>query len=172
MFDANMDKSVRPGDDFFMHCVGTWWKDAVIPANTNINFFLEDVAGEGMKKFQTVLATDANFLKFQTHIANIYSNVEADAAALDEAEKKVAGLAAKEDLWKLMGELSLAGYQMPYRVVSLSKEGRMRLVFLPPTGLEIVSTVKPQTMAGARRLWGNAQSWGQAPGLGRRSQSP
>ena len=26
-----MDKSVKPGDDFYMYVNGTWYKDAVIP---------------------------------------------------------------------------------------------------------------------------------------------
>ena len=29
--ENNMDKSVKPGDNFFMYCNGTWWK------NTSVN---------------------------------------------------------------------------------------------------------------------------------------
>ena len=28
-----MDTSVNPGDDFFMYCNGTWWKNTTVPVN-------------------------------------------------------------------------------------------------------------------------------------------
>lgn len=29
--ENNMDKSVNPGDNFFMYCNGSWWKNTTIP---------------------------------------------------------------------------------------------------------------------------------------------
>ena len=28
--ENNMDKTVKPGDNFFMYCNGTWWKNAAV----------------------------------------------------------------------------------------------------------------------------------------------
>jgi len=28
--EAQMDKSVYPGDNFYMYCIGTWWKNTPI----------------------------------------------------------------------------------------------------------------------------------------------
>ena len=30
--ENNMDKSVNPGDNFFMYCNGTWWKNTTLSA--------------------------------------------------------------------------------------------------------------------------------------------
>ena len=33
--ENNMDKSVKPGDNFFMYCNGSWWKNTTIPQGNN-----------------------------------------------------------------------------------------------------------------------------------------
>ena len=42
-----MDKTVRPGDDFFMYCVGGYWKNTVVDDNTPFKMlFLQQIIDE------------------------------------------------------------------------------------------------------------------------------
>ena len=40
VYTDNIDKSVRPGDDFYMYCIGSWWQRTEIPAGSNQAMFL------------------------------------------------------------------------------------------------------------------------------------
>ncbi len=48
--ENNMDKSVNPGDNFFMYCNGTWWKNTTLSAEQYfINRFTNSTRPRRMK---------------------------------------------------------------------------------------------------------------------------
>ena len=41
--ENNMDKSVKPGDNFYMYCNGTWWKNTSVDQTFNITTRLSEM---------------------------------------------------------------------------------------------------------------------------------
>ena len=126
-----MDTSVSPGDDFFMYCNGTYWK------NTTVKMFL---SATGEKKGYTndlvkafnkkveALAVPAKdkFLKdFDKR-----DQTAAQAQQLYDKVLKESGLEAattKEEAWKAAARLAKSGSFMMIRLVPFSKGGTIRL---------------------------------------------
>ena len=94
---AAMDKSVKPGDDFYHYANGTWLKNAEIPADRSSigGFFLADQVREknSVALFDSILKQNAAANSDEGRIANYYK-AYLDTAAIDRA-----GMApAKADL--------------------------------------------------------------------------
>jgi predicted metalloendopeptidase len=92
-----MDKSVKPGDDFFAYANGNWVKKAEIPADRSSigGFYLADQQREknSVELFDSILKADAAADTDQGRIANYYK------AYLNTAEIDKRGMApAKADL--------------------------------------------------------------------------
>ena len=92
-----MDKSVKPGDDFFAYANGNWVKQAEIPADRSSigGFYLADQQREknSVELFDSILKADAAADTDQGRIANYYK------AYLNTAEIDKRGMApAKADL--------------------------------------------------------------------------
>ena len=146
VYTDNIDKSVRPGDDFYMYCIGSWWQRTEIPAGSNQAMFL---FGEAKDIFDAKIlglkTDDPIFNTLESHCQDLFANSEANQQKLNEALARVQAATTKESLWKLMGELACEGYQMPFTVMSLSKGGVMRLVFLPVTEKDVTSSIKAKS---------------------------
>ena len=84
----NMDRSVRPGDDFYAYANGTWMKTATIPADrTNIGgFFLASEATEAQlgELIRQVLASKAGADTDEGRIRDFY-RAYLDTAAIERA---------------------------------------------------------------------------------------
>ena len=126
-----MDTSVSPGDDFFMYCNGTYWK------NTTVNMFFmaagekKGYTGDLVKAFDKkveALAVPAKdkFLKdFDKR-----DQTAAQAQQLYDKVLKESGLEAattKEEAWKAAARLAKSGSFMMIRLVPFSKGGTIRL---------------------------------------------
>ena len=126
-----MDTSVSPGDDFFMYCNGTYWK------NTTVNMFFmaagekKGYTGDLIKAFDKkveALAVPAKdkFLKdFDKR-----DQTAAQAQQLYDKVLKESGLDAattKEEAWKAAARLAKAGAFMMIRLCPFSTEGKIRL---------------------------------------------
>ena len=53
---SGMDKSVKPGDDFFDYANGTWFKNAVIPADRTSTGSFQDLAILSEKRMKDIVA--------------------------------------------------------------------------------------------------------------------
>ncbi len=134
IFDKNKDTSIKPGDDFYMHCNGTWWKNTELGSESIIGFLDTEVSGMASK------LKGKNSEQFQqlinSHSLNPFSNAEKDGAKAQTAIDLLASATSKEELWVDMGKLKKQGFQMPYHIISLSKGGKMCLVFVPVVEFE------------------------------------
>ena len=77
--ESYMDKSVKPGDNFFMYCLGTWWKNTTVdPEKHYISRFSE------MKptfEERASSLTDDNYAKYKSHLKWTDPNSEAATSA-------------------------------------------------------------------------------------------
>src|SRR4051812_27141183 len=110
---AGMDKSVKPGDDFFDYANGTWYKNAVIPPDRtatgsfpNLTILSEQRLSEIVKALEAKAQPNAEEKK----IRDLY-DAYADTAAIEKsgltpAKKDLAALAAigtLEEVARAMG---------------------------------------------------------------------
>ncbi|MFO1186956.1 MAG: M13 family metallopeptidase N-terminal domain-containing protein [Alphaproteobacteria bacterium] len=113
---AGMDKSVKPGDDFFKFVNGAWYKTAEIPADrSSIGGFtsLAILSEQRLKELVAILEAkkDADLSAEERQIKDFYDTY-VDTAALDKAGlkfadkdlKRFAALKTLADVSRVMGE--------------------------------------------------------------------
>ena len=64
--ENNMDKSVKPGDNFFMYCNGTWWKNTSVNPLSNITSRLSLMKPTFSQRVNSL--TDANYDIYKSHL--------------------------------------------------------------------------------------------------------
>ena len=127
--DEMMDKSVRPGDDFFMYCNGGFWQSATIDeSKPDITSWLYKEVPEKMNELVGALRLPSSE-KLKADLARI----DADAidhmnARLQSAVDRIDALTTKEEAWDLIGDLMLEGYMVPIWLDLFSVEGRTRVM--------------------------------------------
>lgn len=140
VYDDNIDPGVRPGDNFFMYSIGSWWQRTALPEDEDSYSYLFDEVGEiFQKRTDGISPAESGMDILLQHSFDLYTNAEADLQKLNEALARVEAATTKEELWTLMGALATEGFQMPFRIMSLAHDGLMRLVFAPSFELEVTS---------------------------------
>ena len=110
--ESYMDKSVKLSDDFFMHCIGTWWKNTPIDPKANITFRFYDVKPSFTDRVNSL--TDDNYSRYKSHLKWADPNSEAAASArkLYDDVLKQSGLevaTTPEDVMRAFGKMSAMG---------------------------------------------------------------
>lgn len=110
--DSYMDKTVKPGDNFFMYCNGTWWK------NTSVSGSEPKIIGrlDGQTTLSTRASqlTDANYQQYQNRLVWAEDGSKAATAgqkAYDDVLAKSGLNDAKtpEDVLRAFGKMSAMG---------------------------------------------------------------
>lgn len=123
-----MDKTVRPGDDFFMYCVGGYWKNTVVDDNTPFKMlFLQQIIDE-MKRLVAPMTLPSIEKTLADADKNDDATIKAQKAVLQSAIDRVNALTTKEEAWKLMAELYMEGYRVPLQPVLFSKNRKTAVV--------------------------------------------
>lgn len=138
----NMDLTVRPGDDFFMHSIGKWWDAVTVENGLYHGYFKTEIPAYYNTLLQDIMTEDKNLQLINAHFEDIFSNTEEDMDIIDEALERVQAAETTEDLWKLMGTLMKEGLQMPFAIQPMAKDGFLRLTFTPSSGPEIIISIK------------------------------
>ena len=110
--ENNMDKSVNPGDNFFMYCNGSWWKNTTIPQGKNYVDQFTNVKPTFQERIGSL--DNPNLQTFLTHLKwaddgseaaiagqRLYDDVLAQSG-LNEAK-------TKEDVLRAFGRMSAMG---------------------------------------------------------------
>lgn len=141
LYPENADNSIKPGDDFYNHCVGSWIQNTNYsnPANNYEGYLFTQLGYKWMEMSQNVSSDDMALL--QEHMLGIGTSNQTDIEATDDALARIKAAKSTEELWQLMGKFYTEGYQMPFTLISLAKGGTMKLAVLPTKDLEIESTI-------------------------------
>ena len=110
--ENNMDKSVKPGDNFFMYCLGSWWKNTAVDpesGNTSRFNFMKPTFGDRVKSL-----SDDNYSRYKSHLKWADPNSEAAASAqkLYDDVLKQSGLAeatTPTEVMRAFGKMSAMG---------------------------------------------------------------
>ena len=110
--ENNMDKSVKPGDNFFMYCIGSWWKNTTVDPEFHITSRLSLMKPTFNEKANSL--TDDNYSRYKSHLKWADPNSEAAASAqkLYDDVLKQSGLAEATtsiDVLRAFGKMSAMG---------------------------------------------------------------
>lgn len=125
--DSHMDKSVRPGDDFFMYCNGGYWNNTTVD---EIDPFMPKHVGglaEEMKKREAALTIPSKVKTLADAEKTDAATIKAQKDRLQSAIDRVNALSTKEDAWKLVAELYKEGYRTPFELITFAIDGKMVL---------------------------------------------
>ena len=91
-----MDKSVRPGDDFFMYCVGGYWNNTVLDETNPMKLlFLQQIIDE-MQKLEATLTLPSKEKTLADADKNDAAAIKAQKAVLQSAIDRVDALTTKD----------------------------------------------------------------------------
>src|SRR5574344_1305397 len=105
--DAQMDTSYTPGNNFFMYCNGTWYKNTDLGNNSSAGF-IEDGAVESRKRVAnmndaTVNQFWADTTTFHAPVASALSVIEANVHVFDN-------ITTQAEAWTAIGKAMAMGY--------------------------------------------------------------
>lgn len=128
--ESYMDKSVKLSDDFFMYCIGTWWKNTTLDPENSILYRFYDVKPSFTDRVNSL--TDDNYSKYKSRLKWADPNSEAAASAqklYDDVLKK-SGLEAAttpEDVMRAFGKMSAMGVSSCIRLEPFGYNGKVYL---------------------------------------------
>lgn len=129
--DEAKDMSVKPGDDFFAYCNGTWIANTAYDPNDDdiVGFFYTQLAKNKTPLLTPDVMVTSNKLRDDAMEA-AGKNVEKTDAMLQLAIDALNAATTREELWKTTAQLMKQGYQQPFMVIALPKTGRVCGLFM------------------------------------------
>ena len=121
-----MDKSYKPGDNFYMYCNGGFWK------NTEVDDAKLEYKGNfaelGELQDERVSAMDWPAAKILANAVKRLDQTKAQAEArIQEAMQLIDGIKTREEAWTIMGQLTAMGFQTPIYYDLFSRNSKMML---------------------------------------------
>ncbi len=127
--EDNMDTSYRPGDNFFMYCNGSWYKDAVIPEEYSQAGIFYECALVVSEQLANLDFPEYDRLMADTRTVD---QSTAQSVAILEAElEKVSNIQTKEDAWRQIAQMTKNGYSTLFRFSLLPNQGNMYVTLVP-----------------------------------------
>ena len=157
--ESYVDNSIRPGDDFYMHRIGSWWNETTIvdtPTDAVIEGYFTDVtnlvemispASPSVRIFGDHLDNlDANTAATEAYLGKVWGEcgyVDAIAEAIENNDTK--------PIWKSLGKMMAHGAATPFEFDFLSVGGKIALA------LGVRNTAFPHKgVSGLRKYFKNA----------------
>ena len=131
--DSHMDQTVKPGDNFYMHCIGTWWKNTTLTGEGKAEVSFQNDMSENFKKRVAAL-TDANYQVFKSHLnwADDGSATAIAAQKLYDGVLEQSGLDKAEtadEVLHAFGKLVEMGIAPGFRLEPFFYKGKICLYF-------------------------------------------
>ena len=123
-YDANMDTTVSPGDDFFMYCNGTWWKNYDLNGNDYWGFCACETE-EYIENYKKKMNSPA-LNRIKDDIRNIDNTTDAALAAIGKALQITEGIETNEDAWRAIGKALKMGYQPFFKFTLIPRSRVMK----------------------------------------------
>ena len=138
--DKYLDKSVLPGNDFFMYCNGTWYKNAVADEDDGASGFARtDVQQTNDLRVQMLNDKTINALKLDAVDRCDAEEAVKSRKVIEDAVARIQNTESVEECWKTIAHLAKEGFQVPFRMINLQKGGTMVTCFFPDVKYEFES---------------------------------
>lgn len=105
--EGNMDLSVKPGDNFFMYCNGTWWNKTSLGTENFIGLMTE---AQEISDKRLSSVTSASINKFENEVTNIDNTTVASIDFIKNNLKLVENINTEEEATDALVKTMLAGY--------------------------------------------------------------
>ncbi len=148
--DAYVDTSVRPGDDFFLYCNGSYWNNTTVDETNRLKRLFLDELGDEMSKREEALTYPSMEKILADADKTDAATIKAQKDQLQSAIDRVNAVTTKEEAWKLLGELYKEGYRTPFDLLTFSIDGKVVITLN-------VYAVKDYTA----QLWSKQSLWWQ-----------
>ena len=162
--DANKDTSVRPGDDFYMYCNGSYWNNTTVDETNRLKRLFLGELGDEMQKRVAALTYPSMVKILADADKTDAATIKAQKDKLQSAIDRVNALTTKEEAWKLIAQFMKEGYSSPLDLSVFSIGGKIGVILDRRSGNEHTSLVKeslswqlannPDLMAKIRPLTG------------------
>lgn len=135
--ENNMDKSMKPGDNFFMYCIGSWWKNTTVDPKSHITTRLDFMKPNFDDKVRSL--TDANYAIFKSHLKWADPNSETAASAqklYDDVLKQSGQEEAKTsaDVMRAYGKMCAMGVGSCIKLQPFCHDNKICLYVANPEG--------------------------------------
>ena len=162
--DANKDTSVRPGDDFYMYCNGSYWNNTTVDETNRLKrLFLGELGDEMQKRVAALTYPSLEKILADADKTDA-ATIKAQKDKLQSAIDRVNALTTKEEAWKLIAQFMKEGYSSPLDLSVFSIGGKIGVILDKRSGNEHAGLVKeslswqlannPDLMAKIRPLTG------------------
>jgi len=131
IYDEYMDRSVKPGDNFYMFCNGTYWN------NTQMNELGEEVYDhvkgyqyDEYKPFNDRIMEGVNYPAYDKFSMDFILALSPEQLAkarqlLTAGFQQLNEAGTKEEFWTKVGQLMKAGYGVPFQLLIYQVDGTM-----------------------------------------------
>ena len=126
--DANKDTSVRPGDDFFMYCNGSYWNNTTVDENNRLKRLFLGELGDEMKKREAALTLPSKVKILADVDKTDAATIKAQKDELQSAIDRVNAITTKEEAWKLIAQFMKEGYSVPIDMAVFSVGGKIGVI--------------------------------------------
>ena len=123
--DANKDTSVRPGDDFYMYCNGSYWNNTTVDETNRFKKLFMGKLDDEMEKREAALTLPSKVKILADAEKTDAATIAAQKAKLQSAIDRVNALTTKEETWKLIAQFMKEGYSAPLDLAMFSVGGKM-----------------------------------------------
>ncbi len=119
-----MDPSVNPGDNFYMYCNGSYWKNTVMPAGRDIMGFMHDDIFNANE--QRINALERKSLKYlKNHAFDDDKYLKEAQALMDKHLEPLINATTLEEAWEVTGKLLSEGFCTGFTITPSGKGGKM-----------------------------------------------
>ena len=109
-YEANKDKSVKPGDSFFDYCNGSWLAAHPIPTDPTVNLGGLYGAAEVMEqRVEQLKKSNPDIGRYYTLVDEIHEHSKAARQYIAEQKAKMQKPASKEEAFRAIGRMYLEG---------------------------------------------------------------
>ena len=134
-----MDTTVRPGDDFYMYCLGGFWN------NTAIDESKPDVYGPLHTEIPKLMQQRMEAVTVPSIVKMRYDAAHMDSDAilrqkerLQSALDRVQAVTTLDEMWHLVGQLMTEGYRTPLALRTISVKGRVGAILVLDTNNDFI----------------------------------
>ena len=127
IYDQHMDKSILPGDNFYMYCNGGYWNRTQVSTEND-----QDQKGyqeDEYKLYEARYKQDITYPTMDRLAQSIVMTDENARAAADEliqnACDRLDAVETSEEFWEVVGQLWKEGYKVDFDLSLFSRDGKM-----------------------------------------------
>lgn len=138
--DSDKDKTILPGDNFYMYCNGGYWESTVLGKQLQTGFIVGEVSAALSQRLSQLPQRSLGYM--EAHLAAMMPEDSTGAEFLETQTRPLFSAVSKEDAWRATGQMARHGVYCGFKLEPLNLEGRACFALLPEQPLLLSVTRK------------------------------